>query len=108
MGSVLCSFVKAQLEKADVRRLMALYPHLRDLPAEKREDQLRWLMGKDVVRQHPHRPEVFFFDSPQPEVDPRQQEIEFKLRHDPCRYTCRPCAKVDGNHGRCSCNLVGS
>ncbi|CAO2046015.1 unnamed protein product [Urochloa humidicola] len=92
MGSVLCAFVEAQLEKADVRRLMALYPHLRDLPAEEREDQLRWLMDKDVVRQHPHQPEVYYFDDPHP--DPRPKETEFKLRHGPC--LCRPRAGVDG------------
>ncbi|TVU20866.1 hypothetical protein EJB05_30467, partial [Eragrostis curvula] len=51
MGSALssayasfCSFVNAQLDKAEARRLMASCPQLRDLPAEERQRKLRWLM----------------------------------------------------------------
>ncbi|KAL6899768.1 hypothetical protein ACP4OV_006426 [Aristida adscensionis] len=51
MGSVLSSalsalrnLVNAQLGKATVRQLMASFPQLRDMPAEEREDTLRWLM----------------------------------------------------------------
>ncbi|KAL6634325.1 hypothetical protein ACP70R_026996 [Stipagrostis hirtigluma subsp. patula] len=52
MGSVLSSacaalraFMDAQLDKVEARQLMAIFPHLRDLPAEDRDRQLRWLMG---------------------------------------------------------------
>ncbi|KAJ1272592.1 hypothetical protein BS78_06G214600 [Paspalum vaginatum] len=54
MGSVLssvraalCSFVNAQFDKAEERRLLVCFPSLRDLPAQEREEYLRWLMGKE-------------------------------------------------------------
>ncbi|OEL20640.1 hypothetical protein BAE44_0018341 [Dichanthelium oligosanthes] len=55
MGSVLssayaalCSFVNAQFDKAEMRRLMAAYPQMRDMPAEEREDLERWFRDQDT------------------------------------------------------------
>ncbi|WVZ86975.1 hypothetical protein U9M48_033683, partial [Paspalum notatum var. saurae] len=45
--AALCSFVKAQFDKAEERRLLECFPSLRDLPAQEREEYLRWLMGKE-------------------------------------------------------------
>ncbi|GJN35859.1 hypothetical protein PR202_gb24671 [Eleusine coracana subsp. coracana] len=53
MGSVLsaahaavCSFADAQLDKAEARRLMAIYPGLRDMPADELEIHLRRLIDE--------------------------------------------------------------
>ncbi|RCV47035.1 hypothetical protein SETIT_9G578400v2 [Setaria italica] len=52
MGSVLsstyaalCSFVGALLDKVEMWRMMAAYPHLR---AEERENLLRWFRDQDA------------------------------------------------------------
>uniref|UniRef100_A0A0D9XA15 USP domain-containing protein n=1 Tax=Leersia perrieri TaxID=77586 RepID=A0A0D9XA15_9ORYZ len=41
--SALCSFIDAQIQKAEDAYLMERFPELRDLPAAKRKKRLRWL-----------------------------------------------------------------
>nr|TKW39403.1 hypothetical protein SEVIR_1G176600v2 [Setaria viridis] len=55
MGSVLssayaalCSFVGVLLDKAEMRRLMAAHPQLRNMPADEREGVLRWFREQDA------------------------------------------------------------
>uniref|UniRef100_A0A0A9TRR2 Uncharacterized protein n=1 Tax=Arundo donax TaxID=35708 RepID=A0A0A9TRR2_ARUDO len=105
MGSVLsaayaalCSWVNAQLDKMEVRRLMGCYPHLRDLPAEEREAQLRWLMDEG------HHPDAA---ARLRERDPMLQHVRFRYRHPCFRVDDDKNTKLATNQG-CCCQVATS
>uniref|UniRef100_A0A0A9AIW5 Uncharacterized protein n=1 Tax=Arundo donax TaxID=35708 RepID=A0A0A9AIW5_ARUDO len=64
---------------------MSSFPHLRDLPAEERQEQLRRLVDKDAEHEYPH-----------PETASRSRGCDSRLRpHAPCgfcawRRRCQP------------------